>query len=62
LNLYENIPHLIAPVVTDPKIASNVLRNATREMRTGSSCWRSAGFETSTSTIARSRRPLAFAV
>jgi len=24
LNLYENIPHLIAPVVTDPKIASNV--------------------------------------
>jgi len=29
LNLYENIPHLIAPVVTDPKIASNVgLRNA----------------------------------
>jgi len=23
---------LIAPVVTDPKIASNVLRNATREM------------------------------
>ncbi len=32
LCLYENIPHLIAPVVTDPKIASNVLRNATREM------------------------------
>jgi len=32
LNLYENIPHLLAPVVTDPKIASNVLRNATREM------------------------------
>jgi DNA segregation ATPase FtsK/SpoIIIE, S-DNA-T family len=32
LNLYDNIPHLIAPVVTDPKIASNVLRNATKEM------------------------------
>jgi len=32
LCLYENIPHLIAPVVTDPKIASNVLRNATKEM------------------------------
>jgi S-DNA-T family DNA segregation ATPase FtsK/SpoIIIE len=32
LNLYEGIPHLIAPVVTDPKVASNVLRNATREM------------------------------
>jgi DNA segregation ATPase FtsK/SpoIIIE, S-DNA-T family len=32
LSLYENIPHLLAPVVTDPKIASNVLRNATKEM------------------------------
>jgi S-DNA-T family DNA segregation ATPase FtsK/SpoIIIE len=32
LSLYGGIPHLIAPVVTDPKIASNVLRNATREM------------------------------
>ena len=32
LSLYEGIPHLIAPVVTDPKVASNVLRNATREM------------------------------
>ncbi|MGB6545629.1 MAG: DNA translocase FtsK, partial [Candidatus Acidiferrales bacterium] len=32
LGLYEEIPHLLAPVVTDPKIASNVLRNATREM------------------------------
>jgi S-DNA-T family DNA segregation ATPase FtsK/SpoIIIE len=32
LNLYEDIPHLLAPVVTDPKVASNVLRNATREM------------------------------
>jgi len=32
LGLYEDIPHLLAPVVNDPKIASNVLRNATREM------------------------------
>ncbi len=32
LGLYENIPHLFTPVVTDPKVASNVLRNATREM------------------------------
>jgi S-DNA-T family DNA segregation ATPase FtsK/SpoIIIE len=32
LGLYEGLPHLLAPVVTDPKIASNVLRNATREM------------------------------
>jgi S-DNA-T family DNA segregation ATPase FtsK/SpoIIIE len=32
LGLYEDIPHLLAPVVNDPKVASNVLRNATREM------------------------------
>ena len=32
LSLYGDIPHLLAPVVTDPRIASNVLRNATREM------------------------------
>ncbi len=32
LSLYAGIPHLLAPVVTDPKIASNVLRNATKEM------------------------------
>ena len=32
LSLYGGIPHLLAPVVTDPKVASNVLRNATKEM------------------------------
>jgi S-DNA-T family DNA segregation ATPase FtsK/SpoIIIE len=32
LGLYEDIPHLYTPVVTDPKVAANVLRNATREM------------------------------
>ncbi|MFZ0739860.1 MAG: DNA translocase FtsK [Candidatus Acidiferrales bacterium] len=32
LGLYEDIPHLLTPVVTDAKVASNVLRNATREM------------------------------
>ncbi len=32
LGLYEDIPHLFTPVVTDPKVASNVLRNAVREM------------------------------
>jgi DNA segregation ATPase FtsK/SpoIIIE, S-DNA-T family len=32
LGLYENIPHLHTPVVNDPKVASNVLRNACREM------------------------------
>jgi S-DNA-T family DNA segregation ATPase FtsK/SpoIIIE len=32
LGLYEDIPQLYTPVVTDPRIASNVLRNATHEM------------------------------
>jgi S-DNA-T family DNA segregation ATPase FtsK/SpoIIIE len=32
LGLYSDIPHLFTPVVTDPKVASHVLRNATREM------------------------------
>src|SRR5260370_6920576 len=32
LSLYGGIPHLGAPVVKDPKVASNVLRKATREM------------------------------
>jgi S-DNA-T family DNA segregation ATPase FtsK/SpoIIIE len=32
LGLYEGIPHLFTPVVTDPKVASNVLRNTTKEM------------------------------
>src|ERR1700686_2109395 len=32
LGLYADIPHLFTPVVTDPKGAANVLRNATREM------------------------------
>ncbi len=32
LGLYAEIPHLFTPVVTDAKVAANVLRNATREM------------------------------
>jgi len=32
LGLYGDIPHLYTPVVTDAKVAANVLRNATREM------------------------------
>jgi DNA segregation ATPase FtsK/SpoIIIE, S-DNA-T family len=32
LGLYSDIPHLFTPVVTDPKVAANVLRNTTREM------------------------------
>src|SRR6202042_19182 len=32
LGMYANIPHLLTPVVTDAKVAANVMRNATREM------------------------------
>jgi S-DNA-T family DNA segregation ATPase FtsK/SpoIIIE len=32
LNLYDGIPHLYTPIVTEPKVAANVLRRATAEM------------------------------
>lgn len=32
LSVYENIPHLAAPVVTDPRKAANVLKNVVEEM------------------------------
>lgn len=32
LNLYDGIPHLFTPIVTEPKVAANVLRRATHEM------------------------------
>jgi S-DNA-T family DNA segregation ATPase FtsK/SpoIIIE len=32
LSLYDGIPHLYTPIVTEPKVAANVLRRATYEM------------------------------
>ncbi len=32
MGLYEGIPHLLTPVITDPKKATNALRNAVHEM------------------------------
>ncbi len=32
LGLYDGIPHLYTPIIAEPKLAANALRNATREM------------------------------
>jgi DNA segregation ATPase FtsK/SpoIIIE, S-DNA-T family len=32
LGVYEGAPHLFVPIITEPKLASNALRNAVREM------------------------------
>src|SRR5260370_13364941 len=32
LGVYEGVPHLHVPIITEPKLASNALRNAVRQL------------------------------
>jgi S-DNA-T family DNA segregation ATPase FtsK/SpoIIIE len=56
LGMYEEIPHLLAPVVVDPKKAANALRWAVREMEDRYKTLAAEGVRTSSSTTATSGR------
>jgi S-DNA-T family DNA segregation ATPase FtsK/SpoIIIE len=59
LGVYEDIPHLLTPVVTDAKVASNVLRWAVQEMEKRIRCLASEGVRNidQFNNIVRAERP-----
>jgi S-DNA-T family DNA segregation ATPase FtsK/SpoIIIE len=57
LGMYEGIPHLFTPIITEPKLAANALRNAVREMERRLKLLASAASATSSSTTSSSRAP-----
>ena len=55
--MYEGIPHLFTPIITEPKLAANALRNAVREMERRLKLLAAAASATSTSTTSSSKAP-----
>ncbi len=56
LGMYEGVPHLLTPVITDPRKATNALRNAVLEMERRLGCLPNRAPAISISTTRRSAR------
>ena len=59
LGIYEGVPHLYVPIITEPKLAANALRNAVREMerRLKVLAEKASGTSTSTTSCLKKNRP-----
>jgi DNA segregation ATPase FtsK/SpoIIIE, S-DNA-T family len=57
LGMYEGIPHLFTPIITEPKLAANALRNAVREMERRLKLLASRSVRISTNTTSFSKAP-----